>query len=109
MSGDTPTLPVVSLVRLREGLDLCIADLADRLKAARSVHAFSRDATLAMHLTQTCGENWSCWLTGMSKRVEILVAHPRSSDFLVNRLVEFLSALPEHSLQTLEAIATTRS
>ena len=106
MSGDTPTLPVVSLVRLREGLDLCIADLADRLKAARSVHAFSRDATLAMHLTQTCGENWSCWL---SKRVEILVAHPRSSDFLVNRLVEFLSALPEHSLQTLEAIATTRS
>ena len=53
-------------------------------------------------------ESWSCWLTGMSKSVEILVAHPRSSDFLVNRFVEFLSALPEQSLhrKTFEAIPT---
>ena len=108
VSGDTPTFPVVSFVRFREGLDCCIAHIADLLKAAKSAHAFSRHVTLDMHFLQTCGERWSCWLTGISKSVEIVVAHPRSSDFLVNRFVEFLSALPGQSLHgnTFEAIAT---
>lgn len=105
--GETPTSPVVSFVLLRELWESCMADLANLLNAARSAVAFSSDTTLVMHLEQTCDERWSSCFKGMSKRVEILKAHPRSRDFLVNRLVMFLSpAFPEHSRHnTLEAIA----
>ena len=89
-----------------------MTDLADLLKAARSMVAFSRVTTLEIHLLQTCGGRLSCWLIGTSKRAVILVAHPRSSDFLVKRLVTRLSATCfQHSLQhtALVAIAASNS
>ena len=43
--GDTPTLPVIAFVLLRQ--------LTDLLKEARSLPAFSRDLILMIHLEQT--------------------------------------------------------
>lgn len=84
--GDTPTSPVVSFVLLM-GRGSSMADLADLLKSARSASALSSLASLVMHLKHMCGGNWSSWLTGRSRRADILAGHPLCSDFLENMLV----------------------
>ncbi len=87
-----------------------IVDLADLLKATRSMTTFSRDTTLVMHLEQTCGEKWSLWLTGTPSRAVILDAQPLFRDFLVKRLVIFvLGTLLQHNLHTKILVAIALS
>lgn len=76
VSGDTPTVPVVSLVLLKEELPCSSAVRADLLKSSKSAHDLSKYLTLVRHFEQACFGSWSSVeLTGMSRMAEILKGH----------------------------------